>query len=159
MPTDETKSEDRMLTVGGPVDRVQVSLRLFGDDLNPDEVSHLLNCLPSKSHVKGDVIVGKHTGRSRIAHTGSWLLKSDEDQDVELNEQILKLLGRVSDDLSVWEGLASKYDVDLFCGLFLDMENRECWLSAETMLRLAERGLSIGFDIYAVFADEEKDIP
>jgi hypothetical protein len=134
---------------------VTVSLRVVGDDLDPEEVSHLLKCHPTKSHAKGDIIVGKHTGLRRVAPTGVWLLNSDDERSVGLDEQVMHLLGRVSDDPSAWETLTKKYKAEVFCGLFLDADNRECWLSADVLRHLAERGLGIGFDIYAIFNDTE----
>jgi hypothetical protein len=35
------------------------SLRFFGDDLDPDELTKLLGCPPTKSASKGEEIVGK----------------------------------------------------------------------------------------------------
>ena len=153
MTLDETDREDGAVTIGGIVDRVTVSLRVSADDLNPEEVSQLLRCRPTKSHVKGEVIVGKTTGSRWSAPTGVWLLNSDDKRSVELGQQIMNLLGRVSDDPATWEALTKKYKADVFCGLFLDAENRGCRVSADTLRRLAERGLDIDFDIYAVFDD------
>lgn len=136
--------------IGGLVDRVTVSLRVFGDDLDRDEVSRLLACQPTQCHMKGEVSVGQITGLRREARTGSWLLNSDDGRGVRLDEQIMNLLDRVTGDLAVWEELTEKYKADLFCGLFLEEENRACRLPAEVLRRLAERRLSIGFDIYAV---------
>ena len=67
----------------------------------------------------------------------------------------MRLPRRVSDDPAAWEVLTKKYKAEVFCGLFLDAENRECWLSADALRQLAERGLDLGFDIYAVFDDTE----
>ena len=139
-----------------PVDRTTVTLRIFGDDLNHTEVSRLLGCQPSKAHAKGEarfiegdaLLIAKTFGLERIARTGSWQLKSDEDRDVDLAAQIEKLLSRVNGDLDVWKKLTEKYEVDLFCGLFLEDIARELWLSAEVLQMLAARRLSIGFDIY-----------
>jgi hypothetical protein len=155
MTHDDTGREDGAVTIGGFVDRVTVCLRVIADDLDPEEVSHLLNCQPTKSHVKGEVIVGKNTGLRRVAPTGVWLLNSEDERSVGLDEQVVHLLGRMSDDPAAWEALTKKYKAEVFCGLFLDAENRECWLSAGALRHLAERGLDIGFDIYAVFDDAE----
>ncbi len=155
MILDDTDREGETVTIGGFVDRVTVSLRVIADDLNPEEVSRLLNCQPTKCHVKGEVIVGKNTGLRRVAPTGVWLLNSDDERSVGLDEQVMNLLGRVSHDPAVWEALTKKYKADVYCGLFLDAEIRECRLSADALRHLAERGLEIGFDIYAVFDDTE----
>jgi len=155
MTPEDTNRGGQRVAIGGLVDRVTVSLRVFGDDLDPDEVSRLLGCQPTKCQVKGEVIVGRHSGLRREARTGGWLLDSDDAQGVSLDEQIVNLLARVTGDVAAWEELAEKYKADLFCGLFLGEENRACRLSAEVLRRLAGRRLSIGFDIYAVFDGPE----
>jgi hypothetical protein len=155
MTTEDTNRGGQWVAIGGLVDRVTISLRVFGDDLDPDEVSRLLGCQPTKCQVKGEVIVGRHSGLRREARTGSWILESDDERSMRLDEQIVNLLARVTRDLAAWEELTERYKADLFCGLFLEEENRACRLSAEVMRRLAERGLSIGFDIYAVFDGPE----
>ena len=147
----DSANEDsgRAVSFGGPVDKVKVSLRVFGDDLDPDEVSRLLGCEPSSETRKGDIIVGRVTGRQRVAPCGSWLLASTEDESVETEEQVSKLLSRLSSDLDVWKELTQKYRVDLFCGLFLNEFNRGFSLSSGLLKELAERNLKIEFDIYA----------
>ena len=62
---------------------------------------------------------------------------------------MIALLKKLPEDLDTWRALNRSCDVDLFCGLFLEAGNRGFVLSPETSKRLAERGLTIGFDIYA----------
>jgi hypothetical protein len=38
---------------GGEVDKTSVSLRFFGDTLDPDEISNLLDCRPTHSYRSG----------------------------------------------------------------------------------------------------------
>jgi hypothetical protein len=127
-----------------------VSLRIFGDDLDPDEISRMLMCEPTDKIKKGEIIVGRATGNQRISPFGSWRLESAEDESLDLEEQILKLLSCVIRDPEVWSQLTQKYKVDLFCGLFLDDLNRGFSLSPEVLKELAERNLELGFDIYAL---------
>ena len=79
----------------------------------------------------------------------SWWLSAPESAGADLDGQVKWILSRVTSDLSVWRELTSKFSVDLFCGLFLERSNRGVGLSADTMRQLAERGIQIGFDIYA----------
>lgn len=155
----ESKSKDseRLVSVGGSIDRVKVSLRIFGDDLEPDEISSILNCEPTNKTKKGEIIVGRVTGNRRIAPVGSWLLESAEDESVDLEEQVLSLLSRVNVNLEVWAELAQKYKVDLFCGLFLDEFNRSFWLTGKVLKKLSERNLKIGVDIYTPSSEEREE--
>lgn len=75
-------STHRLVTVGGPVDRVTVSLRVFGDDLDPVEVTTLLGCQPTEARRRGEVIPtpgitappGQDAGcwRGRTSHLPGW---------------------------------------------------------------------------------------
>jgi hypothetical protein len=143
------RDSDHHASFGGPIDQAKVSLRIFSDDLEPDEISCILNCEPTYKSKKGEIIVGPVTGNQRIAPIGMWSLESAEDESVDLEEQILTLLSRMSGDLNVWKALTQKYKVDLFCGLFLDEVNRSFWLTPEVLKAITERNLKIGFDIYA----------
>jgi hypothetical protein len=118
---------------GGPVDRFKITLRVRGEDLVPDDVSSLLQCAPTGA---------KH---------GRWSLQLESTEcsptdDVE--DGIKRLLARLPSDSGVWASLTTRYEVDLFCGLFLASANRGFELSPQVMKLLADRGIEVGFDIY-----------
>jgi hypothetical protein len=54
----------------------------------------------------------------------------------------------MSQDLTTWRTLTSRFSADVFCGLFMDQSNEGFSLGAETLRMLADRGLEIGFDVY-----------
>ena len=137
---------ENLVTVGGAIQDATVSLRFFGDDLIPADITKLLGAAPTEARKKGDVIQ-----RSRYhlkARTGSWLLKSALDRRTELSDQISGLLDQVTSDSKVWHKLTTRYSADLFCGLFLDEFNRGFNLPPTLVARLAKLGLGISFDIY-----------
>ena len=139
------KSKDHIISVGGAVDRVRISLRFRGDDLDPNELSALLKCQPTKAYRKGDILSSKRS--HRFAHTGFWMLEGAKEETGDLETKITRLLNRVEVPLPVWEKLAD-FRGDIFCGLFLNDWNRGLSLSPNLRQRLAERNLSIDFDIY-----------
>jgi hypothetical protein len=51
--------------------------------------------------------------------------------------------------MEVWRSLTEQFEVDLFCGLFLETTNRGLELPASLVSALGNRNLRIGFDIYA----------
>jgi hypothetical protein len=124
------------------------SLRLFGDDLDPDEITRLLSCLPSSSQKRGEIIRHRIGGGEHVAPYGKWLLNEDECKPADLDGQIQRLLGRVSGDASVWQDLVSRFRVDLFCGLFVKEWNEGVSLSPAVLAALGSRGILIDFDIY-----------
>lgn len=146
------KNESQLFSVGGPVERAKVTLRVIGDELDPDEVSNLLQCEPTSKAKKGDIVADDGKGHQRVSPIGKWSLHSEEPEDLALEEQVLKILSRVTEKYEVWQRLTQQYKVDLFCGVFLKEGswNRGFSLSPTVLKELAERNLEIGFDIYSV---------
>ena len=105
----------------------------------------MLVCDPSEAARTGEVVI-----RSRGSHTvrrGFWKLRSER-SEVDISDQLTVLLGRLTDDLTVWHTLAERYEIDLFCGLFLAARNRGIELHPALLRQLADRHITIGFDIY-----------
>ena len=71
---------------GGPFDRSNASLRIFGDELNPDEISRSLGVPSTYSEKKGDVIVGKVSKQQRIAKTGRWSIETNLPDEADVEE-------------------------------------------------------------------------
>jgi hypothetical protein len=130
---------------GGPVDSATSTLRVVGKDVDPTEISQLLRCEPTAAARTGDVIKSK--GFARTVREGFWRLESSRDA-TDIEDQVVSLLARVTNDLDVWRDLSKRFRVDMFCGLFLDAKNRGFELTPQTLRQLADRGISIGFDIY-----------
>src|SRR5688572_27098801 len=117
-----------------------VALRIIGDDLDPAEITRLLGCQPSKAEAKGERIIYKNmtnnTETVRIARTGGWRLCAVDRTPEDLDGQIAELLSRLTDDLDVWKSLASKYHLDLFCGLFMQEGNEGLSISPSSLAAL-----------------------
>jgi len=131
------------------MDSTSVAVRFFGDDLDPVELTQRLGVEPTVCHRKGDSMpnIAEQTNR-----TGGWLLAGERQSKSSLEAQISALFDRLSGDLAVWRDLTSRYRADLFCGLWSEAWNRGVSLSPELVMRISERGLSIGFDVYFVEA-------
>jgi hypothetical protein len=129
------------------IHETKMSLRFFGDDLNPDEITSRLGCQPSVSRRMGEVGTTPR-GAERVARTGSWLLKIETRQPGDIDLQVAELLASLSDDLSIRDDLTMRFKADVFCGLFMRESNEGSGLSAKTMKKLGSRSLPIGFDIY-----------
>lgn len=136
------------------VSRTTVSLRFFGDDLEPDQLTASLGRAPSSAATKGQVLIGKNTGIARVAKTGKWNLRVDAREPGNLDAQIQELFGTLTADLSTWRELAATYKPDIFVGLFLDRGNEMLDISAETFSLIASRGVSLMLDIYGPVTDD-----
>jgi hypothetical protein len=138
-PSDPRCKNTRM----GSVQKSVATLRIWGDDLVPDQVSSQLGCPPTASHQKGDIIVGGRTSR-----TGEWSLRSTDHEPENLDSQIVEILSKVTNDLDVWGNLVSSYRVDLFCGLFMASVNDGITLSSSSLTALGQRGIELSLDMY-----------
>ena len=149
------KDAKGMIRVGGPVSRTTASLRIGGDDLDPDEITALLRCAPTTSHRKGDIKVGSSTGKKYIKKSGLWSLAAIETGQEDLDKKIVDLLDQVTDDIQVWRAINSRFSADVFCGLFMDRSNEGLGITPSTMARLAERGIELELDIYGPEFDDD----
>lgn len=127
---------------GGPVDRFEISLRVFGEGLDPDRISAMLGSQPSQSARKGDP----------FPRNGRWILSLTSEEcgeEFDVEDAVKLLLDRLPSDSELWAALHRDYKVDVFCGIFMGRENQGFEIPPETLRMLAERGLKIGFDVYA----------
>ena len=115
---------------GGAVDRSTMTLRVHCEYEEREAVSQLLGCESDKTRK-------------------SWRLTAPESMGADLDEQVDWILSRLTEDIGKWRQVTAKYKTDMFCGLFLERSNRGVSLEPETMRKLAERGIQMGFDIYA----------
>ena len=132
------------IRIGGGSSKVTASLRVFGEWLDPEDISRQLGCLPTSTTRKGDPL-----SYGRVSDIGMWSLQEDGSTIPET--VVDALLAKLTPDLAVWHELGSKYRMDIFCGVFFGSENEGSGgfsLSPTLVQSLAERGLEIGFDIY-----------
>lgn len=125
----------------------KVSLWLVGDTLDPDELTRWLGVSPAYQIRMGEIYRSKD-GEEMVASTGRFQLTTGWRTDERLERLITEILDQVPDDAALWERINSRLSGEVFCGLILDSVNEEAKLSADTLLALGRRGLSLHFDIY-----------
>ncbi len=128
--------------------RSVATLRIIGDDLNPDEISSLLECEPTYATTKGQIIVSK-SGRERVAKSGGWDIDAPSSEPENLDRQVSFILEKLNKDLKVWGKLKFKYKMDLFCGLFMNTSDEGLTISPKTLEELGRRGIELGLCLYA----------
>ena len=136
---------------GGPVDRCNVTLRICGENLDPDEITKLMGQDPTWMRRAGTPIRNRDGSLFRIDTIGRWHLSiSSEDEDAPSDiEQLLEaLFHRLPTKPALWKKVNLRYKVDLFCGLHLYTDNRGFGLSPSICQFISERNILIGFDIY-----------
>jgi ribosomal protein L19 len=136
------------------VDHSIVALRIYGDDLVPQDITKMLGVSPTHAETKGQEIVGRKTGRVRVAKSGMWRLSASDRKPEDIDSQIREIFSQVPADVAVWQSITKKYRVNLFCGVFMSETNDGLSVSPQSMATLAERGVELWFDIYAPINDE-----
>jgi len=136
-----------------------VTLRIGGDALEPDEVSRSLGCQPSFAFAKGDIKLSKRRPIVRIVRkSGMWALNATKHQPADLDAQIAEIFSRLPADLAVWAKLGKEFDMDIFCGFWMRETDEGMTVSVETMKVLSDRGIRLGFCVYAPLPDEEAEV-
>jgi hypothetical protein len=130
-----------------------VTLRIYGDDLVPQDITKMLGALPTHSVAKGQEIVGRKTGKVRVAKTGMWRLCASDREPEDIDGQIREIFSQITADIAVWQSITKKYRANLFCGAFMSETNDGLSISPQSMAVLAERGIELWFEIYAPLQD------
>lgn len=130
------------------LNRCQAALRLFGDDLVPEELSRLLGHCPTKGWVKGAEHMSS-SGTVIVRKTGAWILEAEATDSADIDGQVSRLLACVDVSLDVWASLTAGFEIDLLCGWFMHESNEGIAISPKTMRMLGERNIGVSVDIYA----------
>ncbi|MCR5857115.1 DUF4279 domain-containing protein [Mesorhizobium sp. J428] len=121
------------------------TLRIFGERLDPVEISRLLGCSPTSAEKRGEPM-GPRGNIS--ARQGGWKLRIERQDGAHLSDQISQLLAETSSDHEVWTDLVQRYRVDMFCGIWLDEPGQGVNLAPMVLVELGRRGISLELDIY-----------
>ena len=141
---------------GGPVDLCKLTLRVYGNEMVPKDVSASLGCKPTESWARGDPM----PSGPRFRKISGWLLGAPATKSGKIDAQIDWIFSRLTRDMRVWRRLGSRYRMDLNAVIYLESWNRGLIFSPSSMAKVSRRGLSLGFDIYFYGKDgQPKTIP
>jgi hypothetical protein len=94
VPFHRVKTIQVLAEVGGPIDEVNVTLALYSEELEPEEVSRALGVEPTSAHRRGE----SPGSRSPPYLSGAWLL-TKHGRDAEPAEAIIdRLLKQLPED-------------------------------------------------------------
>jgi hypothetical protein len=132
--------------VGGSLDEAGVTLAIYGDDLDPEEVTAKLGVQPTRAHRRGD----RRRPESQPFSAGAWMLARRGTPPVAPDQLLAELVAMLPlEDAEVWTDLRSRFSVQLRWGLHMSGWNRGFQLSGDSMRRILQVVESVGFDIYA----------
>jgi hypothetical protein len=143
--------------VGGPVDEVGVTLAIYGEELDPEEISRTLGVAPTRAHRRGErpkPRSGKRLGpphrESPPYKRGGWFLS-----ERGFNEDVIdRVLRQLPEAPAVWRELGARYEIQLRFGIHMTGWNKGMGISSEQVMRIARIGATMEFDIYAYGDDE-----
>jgi hypothetical protein len=140
----------------GDVDRITVSIRISGAELDPDDVTKLFGVAPSFAARPGDR--WRAGGREFTQRTGVWSVQFEgATGDWTLDGAIGELLERLPADLAVWKRLAAKHRLELFCGLHLASWNGGLRIPPDLLRRMADRYLELDLGIYSIESGDDAE--
>jgi hypothetical protein len=146
------KSEVPM-DVGGPVDEARVTLAVYGETLDPDEVSRRLGCAPTKTFRKCET--RRPSGREgRPMPHGAWFLTVEGKAPVGVDELTSLLLNRFPQDEQFWRDLGRDYRLQIRVAIHTGGWNRGFDLKPSTTKLVALTGGTLGFDLSFYGEDE-----
>jgi hypothetical protein len=145
-------SDDGALAIGGNITWFSIALIINSPSLDPDAVTALLGVQPTNIQRRGipNVTPSGRTQR-RVPEFGQWVLHltPDDTDEWDVGEAVKILTERLPADLEIWRRLPTDAEAQLRFGLDIETFNQVFVLSPETARFAAERGVTLGFDIYA----------
>jgi len=154
LPFHRVETNPVIAEVGGPIDEVNVTLALYSEELEPEEISRALGVEPTHAHRRGDHRRGESPGSGIPPYSsGAWLLK-EHGRDAEPAEAVIdRLLKQLPEDPAVWRDLSTRHDIQFRFGLHMTGWNKGLSIPLNQVTRIAELRASMEFDIYAYGED------
>ena len=136
---------------GRDIDRLEIELRVTGDDLDPERITRMLGANPTLAARKGEEM-DLH-GVPVVQRTGIWSYSLPASPEWELSDAIDTLLEQLPADPALWESIAGWADVAVVCGLYVHDIDRSADIEPDTLARLAERRLALRIEIRGVVSE------
>jgi hypothetical protein len=124
---------------------VKASFRIFGDSLQPSEITALLEVEPTKSGRKGEPAFSplRQPLRSSV-----WILDSPLADHLPLQDHFRWLLDALEPKQEQLAEITKRYEADFFCGFSSANGQGACILDPELLSRLAMLGVEVVLDLY-----------
>ena len=132
----------RFWKASGLVDRSRVCLVIYGETLDPGDVSALLQCEPTQAWQRGVVRNGRSQPR------GAWFLEVEGQAPIGPEELLDRLLARLPEDVAVWLQLGARYELQWRITMRIAEVSRGFVLSADMQQRLAPLKVPLLLDFY-----------
>ncbi len=126
---------------------IEASLTLTGENLIPDEISALLDKVPTKIWKTGDLISPRSTLRRK---QNGWSLSSNVEDIYYLESHVKSIFEKLR---SSWESLVNLchlYDAEISCVVYVDVGDSvpAIHFDQDTIQKVAELNAEIDVDLY-----------
>jgi len=129
-------------------------LRIYSDDVGPDEITRILGIDPTKRFLKGE----SHAGGTLERNTNGWFLETkgrSDSKDTRRHIDMI-LVALEGKEAAVKELLDRRCKIDI-CSMYVSVGQGGPWLMPEQMRKLGELGIAVWWDVYfEVKPDNEK---
>jgi hypothetical protein len=125
-----------------------ITLRFWGAELEPKDITACLKLEPTKYQVAGDSIVSKH-GRAKISKQGFWSFKCKNKSSLDVTNRLKEFLTRLDNSgsklakINGVEGIV----LTIFIGIEDSEDSLEFTLSPKIMKGFSELGIDISVTI------------
>ena len=124
----------------------KAALCIYGETLQPDEISSALGLQPTNSGLKGQR-QSKYPN-ARELRRSIWILDATVDEHLPLQDHLESLLDALEPRLIAISGIAKQYDTRLICGYSSEHGQGGCTFDAALLGRLAKFGVPLVVDLY-----------
>lgn len=131
--------------------RTRVSLRVFGEHIDPDAISAKVGLPSDHQHRVGDPIGATRDG---IYQHSMWALRSTSPANAPLEVHLEDILSRIESNEGYFQALSQHATVDFYCTIFWD---KGFGLSPRTLGRIASLGAALGVVIYNRDSNQPED--
>jgi hypothetical protein len=127
----------------------KASFRIMGQDLDPSEITKLLNMHPDQSHRCGDPSISK-SGHTYADYTeGLWALDSSVDETHTIDAHLEALVTKLWKHRDLLQEFRKRgYKMDIFVGIFGIDDNMGCVLKNTLLRRIMQLGVDLDLDLY-----------
>ena len=138
------------LRVGADLGDSEVTLAVYGNDLDPDSVTEIVGCPPTHALRKGE----RHKSYPKRCPVpiGQWFLEAPA--SLAFEDKIAFVLEKTTSDRKAWSVLGEIHDLQLRCVVYLHSWAEGFSLAPSILQRIAERGWSFGLSMYSAEGDE-----
>lgn len=136
-----------------PVDALggyAAAVHVYGDRLQPAEVTRLFGVAPSESETPGVPLRHEDGTVIRTPKSGRWTygVSASRGDALSFNEAVEGVLGKLPRDAAVWRAVAALGSIHLSVSLAIEDANSEMWLEPQLLSFLGERGVGVHIEAY-----------